>query len=120
MRIFASELSRCRVFKAIFGWIAVFFGFVLFFVVPLMWILQAPIEKTDRDFVKEYLYERFNFTPDTVDKAFHSPYQYVFPLYEETIKEEVNYVKSERIYQVFRLVSLKKENGKFYATFYPI
>lgn len=115
MRIFASELSRCRVFKAIFGWVAVFFGFVLFIVVPIMWILQAPIEKTERDFVKEYLYERFNFTPDTVDKAYHSPYQYVFPLYEETIKEEIKYVKNERVYQVFRLADLRKINGKFYA-----
>ena len=115
MRIFASELSRCRVFKAVFGWIAVFFGFMLFVVVPSLWILQAPIEKTERDFVKEYLYERFNFTPDTVDKAYHSPYQYVFPLYEETIRDEVSYVKNEKIYQIFRLVDLKKIENRFYV-----
>lgn len=114
MGVFASELSRCRTFKAIFGWIAVILAFLSFIVFPLLWIFKAPIPKTDIDFAKEYVYERFNFTPDTAYSAYHNEYQYIFPLYDETIKDELNYIVSNKVYQVFHLKKLKKIGEREY------
>lgn len=116
MRVFASELSRCRVFKAVFGWLAVVFGFIAFIVFPILWILQAPVEKTELDFAKEYLYDRFVFDYRTVEDAYFNRLQYQFPLYKDTVKEEIEYVKRNKIYQLFKLDTLKKtQDGQFIA-----
>jgi len=116
LRVFASELSRCRVFKAIFGWLSVFFGFIAFFVFPILWILKAPVEKTELDFAKEYLYDRFVFDYKTVEDAYFSRLQYIFPLYKETVSEEIEYIKRNKIFQLFRLDNLSQlEERKFIA-----
>ena len=108
MKVFASELSKCRVFKALFGWLAVIFGFMTFVVFPILWILKAPIEKTDLDFAREYLYKRMVFSPNTVNEAYFNELQYQFPLYTEATKEEINYLKESKVYQSLILNNLSK------------
>lgn len=117
MKVFASEISKCRVWKAIYGWIAVIFAIILFIGVPVAYFLNTPVEKRDIDFAKEYVLLRMNFTPDKVGNAYHNPLQYQFPLYDTVIKDEVDFVVSKQIYQVFGFSSLYKDSqtGKFIA-----
>ncbi len=115
MRVFASEISRCRVFKAIFGWLAVFFGFIAFVVFPILWIFKAPVEKTDLDFAREYLYKRFVFDYRTVDDAYFNNLQYIFPLYKETVKDEIDFIKRNRVYQMLRVNDIRQNNDTFTA-----
>lgn len=116
MKIFASELSKCRVWKAVYGWLSVVLGFILFIIVPLWYFLALPIEKTEEDFVREYVMQRMNFTPDRVGEAYHSPLQYEFPLYETVIKDEVAYAIDRQIYQVFSMRNVvKAQDGGYVA-----
>ena len=103
VKIFASELSKCRKLKALFGWIAFFLGFIVFIVFPLMWFFKAPIEKTSKDFVKEYVLYRMNFTPDTARDAFYNKLQYIHPLYQDIIEDEIRFITEHNIYQYFVL-----------------
>lgn len=106
---FASELSKCRKVKLLFG---VLLGFSLFFIIvvfPLLWIFKAPIPKTDIDLVKEYVYYRLNFTPSTVKGAYFNSLQYIYPLYDETVKDEILFIKNNSIYQMFIVSEVVKE-----------
>ena len=113
MRIFASELSKCRKIKFLYGVLLSVASLVIFIVFPLIWVASAPVEKTDEDFVYEYVMKRFNYTPDTVKNALFNNLQYVFPLYSEVIKEELEYVRNLHIYQQFIPERLKERENIF-------
>lgn len=113
VKIFASELSKCRKIKFLYGLLLSISAFVIFIVFPVMWILAAPVEKTDKDFVFEYVVKRLNYTPDTVYKAVFTDLQYKFPLYEETVREEIEIAKKIRLYQQFLPQKIRKRDGYF-------
>ena len=113
VKIFASELSKCRKIKLLYGILLSISLFVVLLVFPVMWILAAPVEKTEKDFVFEYVVKRLNYTPDTVYKAVFTDLQYKFPLYEETVKEEIEIAKKLRLYQQFLPQKIKKREKYF-------
>lgn len=114
-KIFASELSKCRKLKFLYGFLLSLSVVVLVIGVPVYLTLKTPIPKTDRDYVKEYILERMNFTPDTIYQAYHSEYQYVFPLYDETIRDEITYAQQFQIYQQFILTNLLQNRDKSFT-----
>ena len=99
MKIFASELSKCRTIKLIYGIFLGISAFIIFVLFPILWFFKAPVPKTGVDFVREYVVQRLNFTPDTVEKAYFNPLQATFPLYKSLVKEEIDFVKKNKIYQ---------------------
>ncbi len=106
VRIFASELSNCRAKKLLYGVVISVCLFVIFIVFPIMWIFKAPIKKTTRDFVYEYIANRENYTYQDVDKAFHGQYQYMYPMYDNLNSALINYIKSQQMYQGFHIDSI--------------
>ncbi len=98
--IFASELSKCRKIKLLFGVFAFIFGFVALFIFPLYLLLKDPA-KSLKDYAVEYVYYRMNFTPETVNKAYYNPLQYQYPLYDEVVKDEIEFFRNKRVYQIF-------------------
>jgi len=103
VRIFSSDLSKCRKVKFIYGLLLGVSAFVIFIVFPTLWITKAPIPKTSEDYLKEYVYYRLNFTPNTVYDAFYNPLQYKFPLYNDAVKGEIETIRTQEIYQIFKL-----------------
>jgi hypothetical protein len=41
-----------------------------------------------------------NYTPTTVEKAYFNPYQDIFPLYNQIVKDEIEFIKKNKIYQM--------------------
>jgi len=99
LRIFASELSKCRKMKFLYGIVIALSFFVIFIIFPLLWFFKAPIPKTTEDYIKEYVVNRLTFTPSTVEEAYFNQYQYQIPLYSKIVKKEIEFIKKNKIYQ---------------------
>ena len=106
VKIFASELSACRVKKLIYGIIIGITLFVIFIVFPIMWIFHAPIPKTTKDFVYDYITRRETYTYQTVNDAFHNPYQYIYPLYDKINAPLIGSIESNQTLQGFTVQSI--------------
>jgi hypothetical protein len=117
MRIFVSELSRCLKVKTIYKflfWTTLLGGLFIAFLL-ILW-LGRSIPKTEKDFIKEYLYCRLNFSPQTIKQAYYCPLQYKDVYYDARVKGIIDYVKEKQIYQEFILQTLKRiKNNEWQA-----
>ncbi len=109
MKIFASELSKCRKVKFIYGVFIVFSLCIIFIVFPILWFFKAPVQKTGIDFVREYVEKRMNYTPDTVEDAYFNEYQSIFPMYKTVVKDEIEFIKKNKIYQMVIVLDINNK-----------
>jgi len=108
VKIFSSELSRCLRVKDLYKFLF-WLTLSLFFIYWIYSLITSPVPLTDREKVFAYITCRLNFTPETVDLAYDCPYQYRYPYYETLTAEERKYLKSHRIYSLFRVFGTRQK-----------
>lgn len=106
--IFASELSKCRIFKRISNVL------LTISILAFLWVLfTSPSNiKTDIDYAYVYATKRLNYTYDTVDLAFKNNLQYQFPNYEIFVRDEIDFIKSHGIINHFYITGIQEGSSK--------
>lgn len=105
VKIFSSDLSKCRKVKFLYGVLLSISAFIMFIVFPLMWFFRAPVKKAPIDYLNEYVYARMNYQPYTIKQAFFNPLEYQFPLYSTSVEPRLQYDLQNNIYQIFKIQS---------------
>jgi len=102
---FLDEYSKEVWKKKIYFRLTIFFAF-LSLVFAFLWLV-SPYPKTKKDLVYEYITRRLNFSPDTIDHALSSPYEY--KVYGNPFEEEYKkWVKQNKIYSLFIPLEIKQ------------
>jgi len=113
VKIFSSELSRCLKVKDLYK-LLFWTTLVGFFAYWIYTLIATPTPLTDKDKLFRFISCRFNFTPETVDKAYNCPYQYRYPYYETLTADERKYLKEHHVYSLFRVIQIVElSNGTF-------
>lgn len=88
----------------------VFFCLTVTFAV--LWVF-TPEPKKDIDFLKEYIYRRYNFTPSTVRDAYYNPLQYRTLVYDTAVQPEISEILRLRLYSFFIVDEIEKNLNGF-------
>lgn len=97
VEVYAKQVMLRRIFLLVA--VLLFVGMCFF---AILWLI-SPSPKETEDFIKEYVYYRYNYDYNTVEKAYFNKLQYMPLAYREIVEPEINTVKKERIVSYFRI-----------------
>ncbi len=85
-----------------------FFLGMMFFAV--LWLI-TPMPKTEEDYLRSYIYSRFNYDHNTARQAFFNDLQYMPIAYSQLMAPELRHIENQKIYHKFRIEKITKERG---------
>jgi hypothetical protein len=108
VEVYANQIIWRRVFLLLS---ALFFIGMCFFLA--LWFFSPPPKETS-DYLREYVYSRYNYDYNTVEKAYFNKLQYMPLAYENIINAEINEVKQGKIISYFRVDKIVPKQNNLY------